>query len=143
MVAIRPSVPFPDGMFIGSDDFGHSLRSQRDGQTDLVLIGGEDHPVEQVDGINHHRQLATFAQESYSVSTVEYFWAGQYNNTVDRVPYIGKFAPDSKHLFAATGFGGWGMAHGTAAAIMFRDLILGRSNPWVSFYDASRIRAEC
>ncbi len=142
MIAIRPAAPFPDGMFIGSDDFGHSLRSQRDGPTDLILIGGEDHPVEQADGINHHRQLAKFAQDYYSASAVEYSWAGQYNNTVDRVPYIGKFAPDSKHLFVATGFGGWGMAHGTAAAIMFRDLILRRANPWVSFYDASRIRAE-
>jgi glycine/D-amino acid oxidase-like deaminating enzyme len=139
MIAIRSADQFPDGIFIGSDDFGHSLRSQKDGQTDLILIGGEDHPVEQVDGVNHHRELVKFAQKYYRSSTVEYLWAGQYNNTVDRVPYIGKFSQDSKHLFVATGFGGWGMAHGTAAGIIFRDLILRRPNPWASFYDASRI----
>jgi glycine/D-amino acid oxidase-like deaminating enzyme len=139
MIAIRSADQFPDGIFIGSDDFGHSLRSQKDGQSDLILIGGEDHPVEQVDGVNHHRELVKFAEKYYKSSTVEYLWAGQYNNTVDRVPYIGKFSSDSRHLFVATGFGGWGMTHGTAAGIMFRDLILRRPNPWASFYDASRI----
>lgn len=140
MIATRIKEPFPEGMFIGSDDFGHSLRSHKEGQTELVLIGGEDHPLGQPGGVNHHQKLAKFAHIVYKSSCLEYRWAGQYNNTIDRVPYIGRFSPGNKHLFVATGYGGWGMTNGTAAGMIFRDLILQGHSRWAPIYDPVRLK---
>jgi glycine/D-amino acid oxidase-like deaminating enzyme len=140
MLAARMNEDFPAGMFIGSDDFGHSLRAYKEGQTEFVLIGGEDHPAEQTGGLDHHRELAKFASHVYESPSLEYRWAGQYNNTVDRVPYIGRFSPENRHLLVATGFGGWGMTNGTVAGLIFRDLILKGVSPWGDVYDPGRLR---
>src|SRR5690606_27858213 len=40
----------------------------------------------------------------------------------------------------ATGFAGWGLTNGTAAAMMIRDLIMDRDNPWQELFDAKRIK---
>jgi Rieske Fe-S protein len=37
-----------------------------------------------------------------------------------------------------TGFGGWGMTNGTAAAVLISDLILGNKNPAVELFDPAR-----
>ncbi len=140
MIAARIKGTFPEGMFIGSDDFGYSLRSHKEGQTELVLIGGEDHPSGQPGGINHHQKLVKFAHTVYTSPSIEYRWAGQYNNTIDRVPYIGRFSPGNKHLFVATGYGGWGMTNGTAAGMIFRDLILQGQSRWAPIYDPARLK---
>jgi glycine/D-amino acid oxidase-like deaminating enzyme len=139
MLAVQTNQPFPDGMFIGSNDWGHSLRSQPEAGTDLVLIGGEDHPVEQISNINHHQEMAKFAYEMFGSPDIKYRWAGSYNNTFDRVPYIGKLTSKTEHLFVATGFGGWGMTNGTVAGILLRDLVLRRPNPWSTVYDPARL----
>jgi glycine/D-amino acid oxidase-like deaminating enzyme/nitrite reductase/ring-hydroxylating ferredoxin subunit len=53
--------------------------------------------------------------------------------------YVGALTPLSKRLYVATGFKKWGLAHAGAAAMMLRDELLGRDNPWASLYDASRL----
>jgi glycine/D-amino acid oxidase-like deaminating enzyme len=138
MIAVRTQEPFPDGIFIGSDDFGHSLRSQQIDGSELVLIGGEDHPSDQVSNIDHYQALVSFANRIYPSPSIEYRWAGQYNETVDKVSYIGKFSSSSRHLFLATGFRGWGMTTGTAAAMILSDLILRGTSPWALVYDPAR-----
>lgn len=43
------------------------------------------------------------------------------------------------YLYIATGDSGNGMSHGTIAGILLTDLILERSNAWVTLYDPSRV----
>ncbi len=45
-------------------------------------------------------------------------------------------------LFVATGFGGWGISNGTAAAMLIADQLLERPNAWASLYDPSRRTPE-
>jgi Rieske Fe-S protein len=73
------------------------------------------------------------------VQSVEYHWSTQDNQTVDRVPYIGRSTPVAKHTWVATGFGGWGMTNGTVSGMLLRDLILGRENPWADVFDPNRL----
>lgn len=142
MEAMRIKELFPRAMFIGSDDYGHSFRTQPNEGGELVLVGGEDHPAGQSPASVHYESLAEFSRSIYDSPSIEYRWAGQYQNTVDRVPYIGRLPPAHKHIFLATGFGGWGMTTGTAAGIILKDLILGNPNPWAEVYDPSRLEKE-
>ena len=38
----------------------------------------------------------------------------------------------------ATGFNGWGISNGTAAAMLMADRIRGKANPWASLFDPNR-----
>src|SRR6185295_8277272 len=62
-------------------------------------------------------------------------WSGQVIETPDGLPYIGE---TTAHQYAATGFSGNGMTFGTLGAMMARDHIVGRKNPWAEIFDAGR-----
>ena len=38
-------------------------------------------------------------------------------------------------LYVATGFNGWGISNGTAAAMLIADQVQDRANPWSELYD--------
>jgi Rieske Fe-S protein len=108
---------------------------------EILIVGGEGHKTGQGgDTIERYRALARFARDHWDVDTIEYQWASQDNESIDRLPYIGKFAPHSRRLYTATGFRKWGLAQGVAAAMILEDLILGRENPWASLYDPNRVK---
>jgi Rieske Fe-S protein len=46
---------------------------------------------------------------------------------------------DEPNVLIATGDSGMGMTHGTIAAMLLTDVILGRANPWEKLYDPSRV----
>jgi Rieske Fe-S protein len=55
----------------------------------------------------------------------------------DGLGYIGR-NPGEKNVYVITGDSGNGMTHGTLGAMLVRDLIFGRSNPWAKLYEPSR-----
>jgi Rieske Fe-S protein len=71
---------------------------------------------------------------------VEFRWSTQDNNTVDKVPYIGKISSGSEHMYVATGFAGWGMTNSHVAAQLLSDMILGRDNHWRELFDPARFK---
>jgi Rieske Fe-S protein len=58
--------------------------------------------------------------------------------TLDDVPFVGRFAPDTPDLYIATGFGKWGMTNSMASAMLLKDLILKGESPWQDVYNPSR-----
>jgi glycine/D-amino acid oxidase-like deaminating enzyme len=140
MLGLVNPEPFPAGMYIGADDTtGHSFRSQPAANGEIILLGGEDHETGKGDAGQHFQILAHFARQAYGSPIIQFHWAGQYYNPIDRVPYIGYYRPENRHLFIVTGFGGWGLTSGTIAGLILHDLITGRSNPWASVYDSTRL----
>ena len=139
VLAVRVEEPTPPGMFIRSDS-AYSIRTHPHPDGELLLIGGEGHKTgEGGDTIARYQRLEEWARRHWTVKSVEYRWSTQDNRTIDRVPYVGRAYPQDKHIFVATGFGGWGMTNGTASAHVLRDLVLGQENPWTQLYDPHRI----
>jgi Rieske Fe-S protein len=57
----------------------------------------------------------------------------------DSIAFIGHNSGDNRNnIYIATGDSGNGITHGTIAGILLTDLILGKSNPWITLYDPSR-----
>jgi glycine/D-amino acid oxidase-like deaminating enzyme/nitrite reductase/ring-hydroxylating ferredoxin subunit len=129
----------PDGMFISSKSPTRSIRTtpQEDGL--LLLVGGEGHKTG-TDPENERRfeTLNVFLRDHFEAGDVEYRWATQDYYSIDRVPYIGRLTRRSNHVLVATGFGGWGMTNGTAAAVILTDAVLGRENPWADVFRSNR-----
>ena len=138
-LALRIEGPVPQGLYISTDDDFRSLRPQPGKDGDYLILGGEPHqPGQGGDTGAMIRRLETWAREHFRVRSIDYRWATQDNVTPDRVPYVGRLVPGSKRVFVATGFGGWGMSNGTAAAMLLADLVQGRPNAWEDLYDPTR-----
>ena len=140
-LGVRARGAMPQGMYISADQPTRSIRSHPMPDGEILIVGGEGHKTGQGgDTVERYRALERFAREHWDVEAIEYQWASQDNESIDHLPYIGKFAPHSRRLYTATGFKKWGLAQGVAAAMILEDLILGRENAWASLYNPGRMK---
>jgi glycine/D-amino acid oxidase-like deaminating enzyme/nitrite reductase/ring-hydroxylating ferredoxin subunit len=132
----------------------HYIRIQKqsgediDAKYDLLIVGGEDHLTGNImddkDIQQRYTNLESWTRNRFPIEDLEFQWSGQVLEPKDGIAFIG-YNPDNeekKNIFIATGDSGNGITHGTIAGIILTDLILDKSNPWVSLYDPSRIPRE-
>jgi glycine/D-amino acid oxidase-like deaminating enzyme/nitrite reductase/ring-hydroxylating ferredoxin subunit len=118
----------------------HYIRLARDGDAEVLIVGGEDHKTAQAfDFEARFKHLEDWTRERFpAVREITDRWSGQVMEPVDAMAYIGRNPADKENVYIATGDSGNGMTHGTIAGILLSDLIQGRSNPWEKLYDPSR-----
>jgi glycine/D-amino acid oxidase-like deaminating enzyme len=106
---------------------------------DRLIIGGMDHRDElSISPRKNHKLLEYYLRDILGDIgyTVKKRWSGPILEPVDGIPLIGEFKPN---YFVASAFSGNGITYSHVAAMIFRDLILGISNPWVELYNPNRI----
>lgn len=141
VLGCRLNTAAPEGMFINIGTPHRSIRSNPFEGGEILMVGGENHKAGQGgDTRERYKRLEEWARARFDVKQIEYRWSTQDNNTPDKVPYIGKLSSGSKHLYVATGFGGWGMTNSHVAAMILSDLILGRDNSWSALFAPSRFK---
>lgn len=144
--------PIDDGVTAGMTyDIGQQTHSTRtyeysgvDGLSQRLLIAvGEEHRVgHDEDAMDHYTRLYRWARESYGMRSVAFRWSTQDPSSLDHVPYVGRVSPMDERIFTATGFGGWGMTNGHAAAMVLVGEITehsGETRAWSHLFDATRI----
>ena len=139
VVAARLNDPPLEGMYINTGTPTRSFRTTplQDGGR-LLIVGGDGHRVGQEEDTDaRYARLEDFMRANFSVGDTLYRWSTQDNYTVDRLPYVGRI-DNSREIFVATGFGGWGMTNGTVAARVISDLVQGAVSPWASLYELQR-----
>lgn len=94
---------------------------------DLLLIGGGDHRTGKEGG--GFAYLRNYVQMHLPNATVKYAWANQDCMSLDGLPYVGAYSPNTPNLYVATGFNAWGMTNSMVAANVLTDQICGRDNP--------------
>jgi glycine/D-amino acid oxidase-like deaminating enzyme/nitrite reductase/ring-hydroxylating ferredoxin subunit len=135
--------PGPDGMFITASPPTRSVRLQPspDGDGELLVISGEGHkPAHGGDTMERVERVAAWTREHFDIGDFAYRWSAQDNMPMDGAPYVGRLLPATSGLWVATGFKKWGLAGGTAAAMMLADEIMGRECSWREAFDASRVK---
>lgn len=142
--APRRSLPY--GLYWDLDSPYHFIRlipGYRDDH-DLLLVGGEDHKTGRKENPGVAYELLTrWTRERFPMAgTVTHKWSGQIMASIDGLPYLGVNPMDSKNVYAISGDSGCGMTSGTLGARIVTDGIFGRSNPWQSIYDPSRLRTR-
>jgi glycine/D-amino acid oxidase-like deaminating enzyme/nitrite reductase/ring-hydroxylating ferredoxin subunit len=141
VLGCRLNGPAPEGMYISADEPHHSIRNNPYDGGEILMIGGENHKTGQGgDTRERYRRLEAWARANFDIASIEFRWSTQDNNTLDRVPYIGKLSSGMEHVYVATGFGGWGMSNSHVAAMLLTDMIHGRENPWAEVFDPSRFK---
>jgi glycine/D-amino acid oxidase-like deaminating enzyme/nitrite reductase/ring-hydroxylating ferredoxin subunit len=126
----------------------HYVRLQElDENSDLLIVGGEDHRVgqayeEELAPELRYERLINWAGDKFpQVEKVLYKWSGQVMEPIDAMAFIGK-NPGDDNIYIITGDSGNGMTHGTIGGLLVTDLINGFENPWEELYDPSRITVK-
>ncbi len=143
LVALRVGGPLPEGMYLSVDSPTRSLRTARDDEGELLLVGGEGHHTgERSPTSEAYRALEDWATERFPVQDVVSRWSAHDYVPADHLPWVGPSSPLTPGVLVATGFEKWGMTMGTAAAIALADSITGAtegpSAPWASLFDPGR-----
>jgi glycine/D-amino acid oxidase-like deaminating enzyme/nitrite reductase/ring-hydroxylating ferredoxin subunit len=118
-----------------ADPYNYARIDRVDEQT-YIIAGGADHKTGQTDDPEAgYRAVQAWLARFGGEATVTHRWSGQVLETPDGLPIIG---PVANHQFVATGYAGNGMTFGTLAAMMARDAVIGRVNPWTDLFAADR-----
>ena len=120
------------GMYVDESDAGLSFRPAGD----LLLLGGGGHRTGKTGG--SWAELSAFALEHYPKAAEVRRWAAQDCMSLDQIPYVGQYSRCTPNLYVATGFNKWGMTNSMAAAMILRDMVLERENPWAEAFSPSR-----
>lgn len=124
----------PDGMYLGIDPNGLSLRSSGD----LLLLGGGGHRTGERSKKSGYSALQTAAASFFPNGKEVCRWSAQDCMPADHIPYIGPYSPSKPNWYVATGFGKWGMTSSMAAAQILSDELIGRKNPYREVFSPRR-----
>lgn len=126
------NAPDFNGMYVDESDSGMSFRNYKD----LLLIGGGGHRTGKQGGA--WAEIEAFSAEHFPQAKEKYRWATQDCETLDKVPYIGRYSQNTENLYVATGFNKWGMTSSMVAANLLCDLIREKHSPYESVFYPSR-----
>ncbi|MDT8977648.1 FAD-dependent oxidoreductase [Paenibacillus sp. chi10] len=132
------------GMYISAENPKRSIRTAAlDTGESLILIGGEGHKTGQgICTIKHYEALQAYANDVFGAAEISYRWSAQDLVSLDKMPYIGQISSSVPNVYVATGYRKWGMTNGTAAALLLRDMIMGRENAYQELYTPSRFHVD-
>jgi glycine/D-amino acid oxidase-like deaminating enzyme/nitrite reductase/ring-hydroxylating ferredoxin subunit len=132
----------PRDMYITPERNTRSVRTAPldDGRRLLIVTGEHFTPGTGGDVEERFARLASWASGHFGDDlTFTHRWATQDNDSTDTVPLVGPLHPGSRHVYVATGFGGWGLSSGVMAGRLLTELITGGGSPWSELYDPRRI----
>lgn len=128
-------------MYISPDSDNYSLLpiSVKGGKENILLVGGLNHLRGPRSGDKRWQKLADYAEKHFKATEVTYKWSAWDYIAYDYIPMVGKMYPLSKHLYVATAFKKWGLAHSFVAGTILRDLITNQENPLIDIYNPNRL----
>ncbi|SCY36276.1 FAD-dependent oxidoreductase [Alkaliphilus peptidifermentans] len=143
VLGVKTKIGYPGGMYLSADDPKRSLRYTNINGEKLVLIGGENHVTgKDKETSEHYYALKTFGEDIFGLEEILYRWSTQDLTTLDNIPYIGRLTSNTPNIFVATGYRKWGMTTSALAALLLKDLIMDKSNPYTEVFSPSRFHAD-
>jgi len=134
------NAPMIDGMWVFADGASnpYSFRTWNH----LLLLGGGGHRCGENSAGGRYDELRRKAREWFPESREAAHWSAQDCMPAESVPYIGRYAASRPNWYVATGFQKWGMTTSMVSAMLLRDLICGRENPYAEVFDPGRLDME-
>ncbi len=125
-----------DGMYIDEGENGLSLRNY----DDKLILGGPGHRTGENEYGGYYDKLRSAASDYFPESREVCHWSAQDCVTIDNVPYIGRYSSKTPNMYVATGFKKWGMTTSMVSAMIIRDLIMGKGNPYEKVFTPQRFK---
>jgi glycine/D-amino acid oxidase-like deaminating enzyme/nitrite reductase/ring-hydroxylating ferredoxin subunit len=127
--------PVPAGMYLSADTPTRSLRTAPVEGRELLVVGGNGHPVGRPDerGMTPRalvEELDGWTMEHFPGARRTHLWSAQDYTSPDGIPYVGPVHGSEDRILLATGFNKWGMTNGAAAALALAGKVVGQTPPW-------------
>ena len=127
-----------EGLYLDMDNPYHYFKIDSFENFDRMIMGGEDHRKDiKINPSKNFRALEEYIQlilgeNDYKITRK---WDGPIIESVDGLPLIGDIKP---HMFEVTALSGSGMTYAAVSALIIRDLILKKNNPYIDLYSIKR-----
>lgn len=121
-----------NGMYVDESETGLSFRNYKN----YLLLGGGGHRTGKQGG--NWKELQKYAKENYPKAQERFYWAAQDCMSLDDMPYIGNYSPNTPNLYTGSGFCKWGMTGAMLFAMLLKDKIIGRQNYYAEFFRPDR-----
>lgn len=134
-----PREAFPEGIYEDMGNPYHYFRIEAGPEHDRIIVGGEDH--KDIFGKTLEKKsfkaLGEFLEKLMAGRRYWILgkWSGPILEPSDGLPLIGEIAPGK---YVATAFSGNGMTYSMVSALLVKDLVEGKPNPWKKAYDPKR-----
>ncbi|MEO6709754.1 MAG: FAD-dependent oxidoreductase [Planctomycetota bacterium] len=139
-IAARVRENLPEGVFWDDSEPFHCLHGQSvDGQS-LLIASGEDHLDSESDPAARFQRLADWLGGRFEVRAIGQRWSRKVADPLEALPCITNDVR-SEHIHEVARCKGASMSLQTLAGMIVSDRILGRGNPWKSFYGRAAIEA--
>lgn len=143
VTGLIPTSDAPQGMYLTPEDRTRSLRTAPyDDEHRLLIVTGEKFGPGEGGVRGRYERLASWMLRHFPTARPTHRWAAQDNWTSDRVPFVGPGHAAARHVYVATGFGGWGLTGSLMAGRLLNSLIVGGDTagqpPWAQLYDPRR-----
>lgn len=107
-------------------------------QFDLLLCGGEDHPVGIQPEQSPYASLEIWTRKRFHIVEIISQWSGEIMESMDSIAFIGRSPWHEENVFVVTGDSGIGMTYSSIAGMLIKDLIEGKENKYEKIYSPSR-----
>ncbi len=133
--AYRVPGEVPSGMYLSADSPTRSLRTLPTDDGELLLVGGNGHPVGRPDPRGRTpedlvAELDAWTRAHFPGAQRTHRWSAQDYRSPDGIPVVGPLSGFQERVLVATGFDKWGMTNGAAAALALSGRVLGEPPPW-------------
>lgn len=133
--AYRVSGEIPLGMYLSADSPTRSLRTAPTASGELLVVGGNGHPVGKPDerGMTPSELVAdldTWTRTHFPGAERTHRWSAQDYRSPDGIPYAGPIGHGQDNVLVACGYNKWGMTNGAAAALALAGRVVGEPVPW-------------
>jgi glycine/D-amino acid oxidase-like deaminating enzyme/nitrite reductase/ring-hydroxylating ferredoxin subunit len=131
-LAFRGATQVPQGMYISADSPTRSLRTALHNGEELLLVGGNGHPVgrHSMNPSELIADLTKWTSRWFEGAERAHAWSAQDYGAHGGVPFVGKLPRGGGQVYLATGYGKWGMTNSVAAALRISGEILDDEPPW-------------
>jgi glycine/D-amino acid oxidase-like deaminating enzyme/nitrite reductase/ring-hydroxylating ferredoxin subunit len=132
VLAFRRATQIPHGMYISADQPTRSLRTALHDGEELLLVGGNGHPVGRhpVNPSELVTDLTDWTRRWFQGAERTHVWSAQDYVAHGGVPFVGKLPRGGGHMYLATGYSKWGMTNAVAAAMRISGEILDDVPSW-------------
>jgi nitrite reductase/ring-hydroxylating ferredoxin subunit len=130
-----------EGLFWDTESPQHYVRVAHENEIhDVLLVGGEDHKTGQNPSAKEcFVRLEDWTERRFPVMGPPLWrWSGQVMESMDGLGFLGHNPADEENVYVISGDSGNGMTHAVIGAMIIRDQIAGRENPWAALYSPDR-----
>lgn len=138
-LAFRVPGAIPSGMYLAVDSPTRSLRTVPVPDDELLLVGGNGHPVGRTESPRRQvDDLHRWASRHFPGAALTHSWSAQDYEPASGLPLVGTLPGSRERVHLATGYNKWGMTNGVAAGLRLAGEITGEPPEWADALDEVR-----